>query len=43
MAQPLARLAFSLLAPTSDDGLVYWNFLDDDLKDATVYPILRRR
>jgi hypothetical protein len=40
--QPLGRLAFYLLEPTSDDGLVAWNFLDDVLKDATtVYPILR--
>ena len=29
MNQPLARLAFYLLAPTSDDGLVAWNYLDD--------------
>jgi predicted deacylase len=43
MDQPLARLAFYLLEPTSDDGLVNWNFLDDLLKDATTYPILRKR
>ena len=44
MNQPLARLAFYLLAPTSDDGLVNWNFLDDVLKDdVKVYPILRKR
>jgi hypothetical protein len=43
MNQPLARLAFYLLAPTSDDGLVFWNFLDDELKNSTTYPILRRR
>jgi hypothetical protein len=42
MDQPLARLAFYLLEPTSDDGLVNWNVLDDQLKDATTYPILRR-
>ena len=29
MNQPLARLAFYLLAPTSDDGLTTWNYLDD--------------
>ena len=28
MNQPLARLAFYLLEPRSDDGLVDWNFLD---------------
>lgn len=43
MRQPLARLAFYLLAPTSDDGLVFWNVLDDELKDAPAYPILRKR
>jgi hypothetical protein len=41
--QPLGRLAFYLLEPASDDGLVAWNYLDDQLKDATIYPILRRR
>jgi hypothetical protein len=48
MDQPLARLAFYLLEPTSDDGLVAWNYLDDRLKDVTPpssghYPILRRQ
>jgi hypothetical protein len=43
MDQPLARLAFDLIEPASDDGLVAWNFLDDELKDATIYPILRRK
>ncbi len=44
MNQPLARLAFYLLAPTADDGLVTWNFLDDMLKEEIkVYPILRKR
>ena len=41
--QPLGRLAFYLLEPMSDDGLVAWNFLDDQLKDAKAYPILRRK
>jgi hypothetical protein len=42
-SQPLGRLAFYLLEPTSDDGLVAWNYLDDQLRDGTiVYPILRR-
>jgi hypothetical protein len=40
-AQPLGRLAFALLEPRSDDGLAAWNFLDPQLKDARVYPILR--
>jgi hypothetical protein len=44
MDQPLARLAFYLLAPTSDDGLTAWNFLDDKLgPDARTYPITRKR
>jgi hypothetical protein len=43
MTQPLARLAFYLIEPASDDGLVNWNALDDQLKDAKVYPILRRK
>ena len=29
MTQPLARLAFYLIEPASDDGLVTWNVLDD--------------
>src|SRR5262249_61065628 len=42
MNQPLARLAFYLLEPASDDGVVAWNDLDDRLKDGvTTYPILR--
>ena len=43
MTQPLARLAFYLLEPASDDGLVVWNFLDDQLKDVRTYPILRKQ
>jgi len=43
MNQPLARLAFYLLAPTSDDGLLTWNFLDDLLKDAKTYPVYRKK
>jgi hypothetical protein len=43
MNQPLARLVFYLLAPTSDDGLVTWNYLDDLLQDAKTYPILRKK
>ena len=44
MNQPLARLAFYLLEPASDDGLAAWNYLDDQLKaGATKYPILRNK
>jgi hypothetical protein len=41
MDQPLARLAFLLLEPRSDDGLADWNVLDPALEDAAEYPILR--
>ena len=41
MTQPLARLAFYLIEPRSDDGLVNWNFLDEALRDAKTYPIVR--
>jgi hypothetical protein len=44
MRQPLARLAFYLLAPTSDDGLVTWNYLDDMLGDGVkAAPITRKK
>ncbi len=43
MTQPLARLAFYLLEPRSDDGLANWNILDDVLREAKAYPILRTR
>ena len=44
MNQPLARLAFYLLAPTSDDGLVAWNYLDDMLGEGTkTFPIARKK
>jgi hypothetical protein len=43
MTQPLARLAFYLLEPRSDDGLTTWNFLDEALREAKAYPIVRTR
>jgi hypothetical protein len=45
MNQPLARLAFYLLEPNSDDGVTTWNFLDDVLasEGLKVYPILRKQ
>ena len=43
MSQPLARLAFYLLEPAADDGLVDWNLLDEALQDARSYPIFRTR
>lgn len=41
MDQPLARLAFTLLEPESEDGAVSWNVLDDRLGDGSVYPIFK--
>lgn len=41
MAQPLARLAFYLLEPRSDDGLTNWNFFDEALEGAAYHPVLR--
>jgi hypothetical protein len=42
--QPLGRLAFYLIEPRSDDGLVNWNVLDDVLgADVKVFPIVRAR
>ncbi len=41
MQQSLARLAFYLLEPRSDDGLANWNFFDDAIESSDVYPVLR--
>jgi hypothetical protein len=42
--QPLGRLAFYLIEPQSDDGLVNWNHIDAALgDDVRVYPIVRAR
>lgn len=45
LAQPLGRLAFYLIAPTSDDGIVAWNVMDDVLGREGVQraPIYRKR
>jgi hypothetical protein len=40
-AQPLGVLAAYLLEPTSEDGIVTWNLLDDELSPGKAYPILR--
>ena len=37
----LGRLAFALLEPRSDDGVVNWNLLDEQLQADPIYPILR--
>jgi len=39
--QPLTRLAFYLLEPESDDGLVTWNYMDEGLQQGKTYPIYR--
>jgi hypothetical protein len=39
--QPLARLAFYLLEPESDDGLVTWNLIETDLAPGATYPVYR--
>ncbi|MEM1056359.1 MAG: M14 family metallopeptidase [Bacteroidota bacterium] len=41
MDQPLARVAFALLEPRSDDGVVNWGIVDLDTQPRAVYPILR--
>lgn len=41
MDQPLARVAFKLLEPRSDDGLVAWGLLSRELEPRGKYPILR--
>jgi len=40
-SQPLARLAFYLLEPESDDGLVTWNLIEAGLSPGETYPIYR--
>jgi len=39
--QPLARLAFYLIEPESDDGLVTWNIINEGLELGQTYPIYR--
>ena len=39
--RPLGLLAFMLLEPRSDDGLVNWALLDDFIQAGSPYPILR--
>jgi hypothetical protein len=43
VSQPLGRLAFYLIEPRSDDGLVDWNVLDEAIGDGKVFPIVRSR
>jgi hypothetical protein len=39
--QPLGRLAFYLLEPESDDGLVTWNLIETDLTTGSTFPVYR--
>ena len=39
--QRLARLAFYLLEPESDDGLVTWNLIEEGLTPGETYPVYR--
>jgi hypothetical protein len=41
MAQPLAKVIFTLLEPRSDDGFVAWGFLSGNLRAGEFYPVLR--
>lgn len=47
MKQPLAWLAFYMLEPESDDGLLFWNYFDDYLlargaeKMSLPYPVIK--
>jgi len=41
MEQALARVAFGLLEPRSDDGFVAWGFLNETLKAGEPYPVVR--
>jgi hypothetical protein len=41
MDQPLARVAFYLLEPRSDDGIVAWGLVGGALSAGMPYPILR--
>jgi Zinc carboxypeptidase len=39
--QPLGLLAFLLLEPRSDDGLLNWNVFDPEIEKAQYYPVVR--
>ena len=42
MGQPLARLVFHLLEPTSDDSVITWNFVDEWIAAGEPVPIFRQ-
>jgi hypothetical protein len=41
VAQPMGVVAFYMLEPESDDGLVVWNFFDSELAVGGEYPVYR--
>jgi len=41
VAQPMGVVAFYMLEPESDDGLVAWNFFDPELAVGREYPVYR--
>jgi hypothetical protein len=41
VAQPMGMVAFYMLEPESDDGLVEWNFFDPELAVGKEYPVYR--
>jgi hypothetical protein len=41
MDQPLSRLAFYLLEPESEDGIVAWNLMDKYFGNGKYYPIVK--
>jgi hypothetical protein len=41
VAQPMGLVAFYMLEPESDDGLVAWNFFDSELAAGGEYPVYR--
>jgi hypothetical protein len=41
MAQPMGVVAFYMLEPESDDGLVAWNYFDSELAAGQDYPVFR--
>ena len=41
MNQPLARVAFIVLEPRSDDAAAAWNLMDDVLDKSPIYPVTK--
>ncbi len=41
MDQPLARVAFGLLEPRSDDGFLAWGLMAGEVEEGEAYPVVR--